>query len=311
MSRQHQAEVMQEKRAESLSRRPTPLVAGPAGSQERKYEGRRKHAAACEIAVDRIVPDPLQPRKEFDPDGIAQLAASMRSVGQITPVQVRWSDEAGSYVLIAGERRWRAAREAGLASLKCVAVEGELTPDTLVEMQLMENACRKDLTFAEQGHAFKSLMEARGLSQRDLAEMLRIDQANIAHAVALLNLPEEIMAAVEAKEIVPSTAYEISKAADPAVQLEIARDVRENGTSRAAVRERVAASRPRATAGKGRGAKGKAGPAPIRERTIRTSTGLKHVVTGRKGFDLLTLLASLEEAAAIVRAEVEGDQAAA
>ncbi len=294
MTRQTQADAMQEKRAESLTRRPGAPVGSSVGSQERKFEGRRKHAAACELAVDRIIPDPDQPRAEFDPEGITQLAVSMRSVGQITPIQVRWSDEAGSYILIAGERRWRAAKEAGIEFLKCVAIEGELTPDKLVEIQLMENACRKDLTFAEQGGAFKSLMEARGLSQRDLAEMLRIDQANIAHAVALLSLPEEIMAAVEAKEIPSSTAYEISKAGDPTVQLEIARDVRENGTSRAKVRERVAESKPRGeSVGKSRGGKPKSLPTSY---AFKAAGGLKVTVEGRKGFDVHRALEALKAA---------------
>jgi ParB family chromosome partitioning protein len=208
-----------------------------------KLRGRKVHVEACEIEVDRIVPDPNQPRNEFDHEAEDQMVASFRSVGQITPIQVRWSDEDGVYILITGERRWRAAKKAGLASLKCVAIEGYVTPDKLIEMQLMENACRKDLTFEEQGAAFKTLMEARSLTQRDLAGMLRIDQANIAHAVALLNLPAPIMAAVEVGKIVPSTAYEISKAGDEETKLEIARDVIENGTSRAKVREKVAANK--------------------------------------------------------------------
>jgi ParB family chromosome partitioning protein len=300
MSRQIIAEAMQEKRAESLSRRPSPVVAGQVGSQEKKFDGRRKHAAACEIAVDRIIPDPHQPRQEFDPEALAQLAASMKSVGQITPIQVRWSDDEGSYVIIAGERRWRAARIAGVDSLKCVAIEGELTPDQLVEMQLMENACRKDLTFAEQGRAFKILMEARRLTQRELAEMLRIDQANIAHAVALLSLPEEIMAAVEARQIVPSTAYEISKAADPETQLEIARDVMENGSSRATVRERVARARPE----KGRG--GKVRSKPVTSRVFKSENGYRVEVERKKGIEPAGLVEALAQALEQAKAELPG-----
>jgi ParB family transcriptional regulator, chromosome partitioning protein len=301
MSRQQHAEVMQEKRAESLSRRPVLAVAA-VGSQERKYEGRRKHAAACEIAVDRIIADPNQPRQEFEPEALAQLATSMKSVGQITPIQVRWSDADECYVIIAGERRWRAAKDAGLPLLKCVAIEGEMTPDKLVEMQLMENACRKDLTFAEQGRAFKTLMETRHLTQRDLAEMLRIDQANIAHAVALLTLPDEIMAAVEAKKIVPSTAYEISKAADPEVQLEIARDVVENGSSRAVVRDRVAKAKPKKPGGIK--ATGKAKPVTLR--SFKTPMGIRITAERGKGMDPLALVEALRDAANQAEAELSG-----
>jgi len=304
------AEALRDKRAESLARRPTLAVAGEAGAQERKYEGRRKHAAAAVIAIDRIIPDADQPRQEFPAEEHGQLVASMKSVGQITPIQVRWSEGAGHYVVIAGERRWRAAREAGLEHLNCVVVDGELTPDKLVEVQLMENACRADLKPVEQGRAYRKLMEARGLTQRDLADMLRISHASIAQTVALLDLAPAIQESVDAGEIGATAAYEIAKVADPDAQARLADDVKAGRLKRDELRERVASGRPKAAAKGGGAGKGR-GPKLPTARTVRLDSGHKVTVEHRKGVDPTGLAGALRAALAKVEAEIAGDQAAA
>src|SRR5207249_7789662 len=91
------------------------------------------------IAIDRIVPDPEQPRKEFDEASLDRLAESLKTRVQLQPIVVRWDEGQGVYVLICGERRWRAAPRAGLAALSCVVWDKPITPEELRMLQLIEN----------------------------------------------------------------------------------------------------------------------------------------------------------------------------
>src|SRR4051812_28313956 len=129
-------------------------------------EGLARDKSAARISVDRITADPDQPRRDFDPEELERLAESMRTRGQLQPIRVRWDEGQGRYVVIMGERRWRAARMAGLAELACVVQEGELDPDDRLAVQLVENALRSDLKPIEQAHAYRALMEAKGWSTR-------------------------------------------------------------------------------------------------------------------------------------------------
>ena len=115
-----------------------------------------------QIAIDRIDRDPRQPREEFDPEGLERLAQSLRQRGLLQPIRVRWDAGQERYVIICGERRWRAAKMAGLESLACVIVEGDLTHQERLAIQLVENALREDLKPIEQARAYKTLMKAQG-----------------------------------------------------------------------------------------------------------------------------------------------------
>src|SRR5262245_23845147 len=132
-----------------------PAVRGVGGSSalERQGEGRRRLDAGCMIRLDRIGPDPAQPRKEFDEESLARLADSMRSRGQLQPIRVRWDDSADRYTVVVGERRYRAALLAGMEAIACVVVAGSPTPEDLLEDQLVENALREDLRPIEQAQA--------------------------------------------------------------------------------------------------------------------------------------------------------------
>ena len=156
---------------------------------ERRNDGRNRPDEACQLRLDRIVPDPRQPRTVFDPDALARLAASLERLGQLQPIRVRYDDATDRYVVIVGERRYRAARLAGLPTITCVVTMQAVSPEDLLEDQLVENALREDLKPIEQARAFRSLMNARGLTQRQLAERLQIGHASIARALALLSLP--------------------------------------------------------------------------------------------------------------------------
>src|SRR5215210_9222733 len=116
--------------AESASRRQAAVLAAaaPAGLNPARMEGVARSKAALEIPLEKIERDPGQPREEFDPEALSRLAESIGARGLLQPVRVRWSEEQGRYVLIAGERRWRAAGLAGLQALTCVVVDGEIPP---------------------------------------------------------------------------------------------------------------------------------------------------------------------------------------
>jgi ParB family transcriptional regulator, chromosome partitioning protein len=107
--------------------------------------GLAKSKDAAEIPLDRIEPDPDQPREHFEADAMSRLAESIRARGVLQPIRVQWHEERSRYVIIAGERRWRAAREAGLAVVPCVIQRGDLPAGELLALQLIENVLHEDL----------------------------------------------------------------------------------------------------------------------------------------------------------------------
>jgi ParB family transcriptional regulator, chromosome partitioning protein len=190
-----------------------------------RLQGTTKSRDALVIPTDRIAPDPGQPREEFDPDGIARLAESLKARGQLQPIRVRWDEEKGTYVLIMGERRWRAAVQAGLPTMSCVVHDAPIAPAELLALQLVENALREDLKPIEQAKAYERLMETHGWSGNQLAKELHIPQSCVSQALALLRLPDDVQDRVEAGELAPRTAYEVSKVAEPEAQRELAEQV--------------------------------------------------------------------------------------
>jgi ParB family chromosome partitioning protein len=321
MSSQSIAEAMRNNRAESLARR-SPGVPGAEAGPSRRMEGLKNFKAACEIDVDRIIPDADQPRKEFDEEALGRLAASLKARGQLQPIRVRWSPEADHYVVVVGERRWRAARVAGMHSIACVVVAGDPSPEDLLEDQLVENALREGLKPVEQARAYQALMEARGLSQRDLADRLQIDHSSITRALGLLALPDSVQAHVDSGAIPASSAYAIaSKIDDPAEQAEVAARVMVEGLSRAETVEvvrQVAESRPPAQAigaggGKSKSRGAKARSKPVTSRVFKTEPGIRITAERSRGIEPTALVVALREAAARVEAEIgtTGEQTAA
>ena len=291
--------------ASSMRDRPgvSPGSAAAPSSLARRSEGWKRLEAAAVIRLDRIIADPNQPRTEFDPESLGRLANSLRERGQLQPIRVRWDDAANRYVVVVGERRWRAARLAGLESLACVVVAGEPTAEDLLEDQLVENALREDLKPIEQARAYKSLMKSRSLSTRQLADRLQIGAATVAKALALLTLPGDMQEAVEAGRIAPGTAYELSKVDDPGEQAALAREAATGRLKRDEIQERT--STPRKGRGVGKTRK-------ITSRVFRTSAGPRITVELKRGLDGPTALAAVEEVARQLRDEMGiGGQAAA
>ena len=298
----------------AVARRSDP---GPAFHGETaKYRGASRLRDALAVELDRIIPDPDQPRKDFEAGPLDDLAASMKARGQLQPIRVRWSPDADRWMIVAGERRYRAAILAGLSSLLCIEAKGDPTPDEILEDQLVENCLRQDLQPVEQARAFRALIDRRGWSYRQLSEHLHVAPASVARALARCSSsPIEVQGQVESGELAPSVAYEVSRIDDQATQREVAERVVSEGLSRAEAVQGVRQAEARSTV-KRQGPARRAGGAKSRpklptERTIKTSVGLKVTIEGRKGIEPAAMVAALREATAKVESELAHDQAAA
>lgn len=155
----------------------------------------KARSGLAEIPLDKLVPNPEQPRKHFDDDGLAELADSIRRHGVLQPLLVS-EDGAGGYLVIAGERRWRAARSAGLKTVPAVIRERLGARDELA-LALVENLQRRNLSALEEARAFEHLRSEHGLSQAEIANQVGMDRSTIANALRLLRLPEKIQELVE------------------------------------------------------------------------------------------------------------------
>ena len=301
--------------AESMGAGRQSRVGGPgspptATAASGKADGVARLRTAAEIEVGRIVPDPDQPRTEFDPEAIARLAESLKAHGQIQPISVRWSEDMGRYLIATGERRWRASMLAGRPTIAAIILEGERSDSEILEMQLVENALREDLQPIEQARAFRTLMGRNGWTAARLAEALQLTGASVTRALALLDLPYTVQDAVAAGTLAASVAYEVSKLGDPEAQAEVAARVVSEGLSRS---ETVEAVR-RASGKPGRVAKGRAAKSrKVTERVFRTADGIRITLECRKGLEAGSILAALLEVVALMQPGVDagGDQVAA
>jgi ParB family chromosome partitioning protein len=243
-------------------------------------QGVTRSKNAVEIPIDKIQADPDQPREEFEPEAMERLVESLRTKGQLQPVRVRWDEERGSYVLILGERRWRAAGQAGLKTLSCVVHHGPVDPGELLALQLIENAVREDLRPIEQARAYRKLQELYGWSGNQLARELAVPQPAVVQALALLKLPDGVQTKVEDGELAPRTAYEISKLEDAAQQASLA----DQAVAQKLTGQQVAATVKAKKAGKDV-------PAPSARREYRRDDGVRVIVTGAESAE--SVLAAL------------------
>jgi ParB family chromosome partitioning protein len=143
----------------------------------------------AEIPVGDIEPNPEQPRTVFDEGALAELAASIRAHGLLQPVVVREMGT-GRYRLVAGERRWRAARLAGLERIGAVVRDADEAG--AIAMALVENLQREDLNPIDEAHGYETLMEVAGVTQADVAERVGKDRSTVANSLRLLDLPPEV-----------------------------------------------------------------------------------------------------------------------
>jgi len=192
------------------------------------------------VSVDQIRPNPEQPRSRFDDQSLQELAASIEEVGVLQPVVLR-RDEDG-YVLVAGERRWRAAKKAGMESLPAV-VRGSSGDSALVEA-LVENVQRQDLTPLEEAHAYKQLLEDYGMKQEEVAKRVGKSRPAVSNTLRLLQLPGPIQAMVDSGSLSAGHARALLGLDDERFALYLADKAATEGWSVRQVEEAVKARKP-------------------------------------------------------------------
>lgn len=207
---------------ESMGNRFSPRQPSLAPTSDPKDIGRQPAQGFGCVDIDQVIPDPNQPRSEFTPEALERMAESIRDRGQLAPIRVRWSEERFKWMIIAGERRWRAAKLAGLPTIECHFHTGDLSPSELLEQQLIENLLREDLKPVEEARAYASLMEINGWNGKQVAERLHVPASQVSRALALLRLPEDIRRDVDAGDVSARAAYELSKLPNVSQQRQLA-----------------------------------------------------------------------------------------
>lgn len=190
-------------------------------SEDFSIENEEK-VGVSEIKITQIEPDPDQPRKDFDQEKLEVLAESIKIHGVIQPLIVTEQKE-GFYRIIAGERRWRASKLAGLTTIP--AVVREYSKQQSAEIALVENLQREDLNGIEEAKGYKTLMEEFSLTQQQVAEKVGKSRPAVANALRLLNLPESVQDMVIYGEISSGHARAISGISDSEVQTDLAQKV--------------------------------------------------------------------------------------
>jgi ParB family chromosome partitioning protein len=196
-------------------------------------------AAAVELPIDSITPNPKQPRKDFDDKALRDLAASLTQSGILQPVVVRRLGD--NYQLVVGERRWRAAKMAGLTRIP--AIIREATDAQTLELALVENLLREDLNPMEEAEAYQRLLAEFGWTQEELAQRVQRDRSSIANCLRLLKLPELIQVDLRTNRLTMGHARALLALASPAEQLRLREEILAHSWSVRATEEGVQAQR--------------------------------------------------------------------
>jgi ParB/RepB/Spo0J family partition protein len=188
------------------------------------------------IPIDRIDPNPEQPRMVIDESALDDLAASIREHGVLQPILVRPAGSA-RYQLIAGERRWRATRRAGLTTIP--ALIDEIDDDTALEIAIIENLQREDLSPLDEAMMYDRMVTEHGYSVRKLAQKLGKDKGYLENRLRLADAPDEIKQLVSVRKDTLSHAYELLKVQDPRRRRRLAEQVARGELSLVKLRERI------------------------------------------------------------------------
>lgn len=196
------------------------------------------------VPIDRIEANPENPRVVFEESALQELAASIREHGVLQPVLIRPRGP-NQFQLVAGERRWRAARLAGLAAIP--ALVEELDDDVALEIAIIENLQREDLSPLEEASMYDRMIKDRGYSVRKLAQKLGKDKGYLENRLRLADAPEEIRDLVSVRKDTLSHAYELMKIEDPKKRRRLAGQVARGELSLAKLREKIEGRAPRVT----------------------------------------------------------------
>ena len=196
-----------------------------------------------EIPIDSIAPNPKQPRKDFEDSALNDLASSLRETGMLQPVVVRRMGQ--GYQLIVGERRWRAAKLAGLSQVP--AVIREATDAQTLELALIENLLREDLNPMEEAQAYQRLLTEFGWTQEELAQRVGRDRSTIANCLRLLKLPELVQADLRTGKLTMGHARALLSLVSEDEQLRLRDQILAHSWSVRATEEGVVRKRSKAT----------------------------------------------------------------
>ncbi len=198
--------------------------------------GPRPEVGLRELSIQLIRPNPAQPRREFDEDALEALSRSIAARGVLQPIVVR-PLPGGTYELVAGERRLRAAGSAGLETIP--AVVRETDEGDRLELALIENMAREDLNPVEEARALATLVDDLGLSKEEIGRRVGRSRPVISNMIRLLELPDEVLAMVERGELSAGHGRALLMSRDHAERLRLARRARDEGWSVRATEERA------------------------------------------------------------------------
>ena len=179
-----------------------------------------------ELPIAELQPDRAQPRKVFDEDALSELANSIRQHGVLQPILVRPIQD-GSYRIVAGERRWRAARLAGLTAVP-VTIR-DMSDEDAMSIALVENLQREDLNPVEEAEGYRHLAQATGWTQEQIAKQVGRSRPAVANALRLLSLPDEVLALLRDGNITTGHAKAILAIADDDTRIAVAKQVADTG----------------------------------------------------------------------------------
>ena len=189
-----------------------------------------------EIALDQITTNPNQPRREFDPTTLEELANSIREIGIVQPITLRQTGP-DSYQIVAGERRWRASQAAGKHTIP--AYVRTIDDEHIMEMALVENIQREDLNAIEIALAYSQLLEKEGMTQEKVAERVGKSRVAVANYLRLLKLPAQVQMALQKRTIDMGHARALLSLDSPSQQLEVYEEILRTGASVRQVEEMV------------------------------------------------------------------------
>lgn len=193
-------------------------------------------SSISEIAIDKIHANPNQPRREFDPEALEELAESIRQIGIIQPITLRQMP-GDTYQIIAGERRWRASQMAGLTAIP--AYIRTTDDEGMMQMALIENIQREDLNAIEIALAYQNLIEQYDLTQEALSERVGKKRATIANYLRLLKLPAQVQVALQRREMDQGHARALLGLQQPSMQVKLFGEIQKKGYSVRQVEEMV------------------------------------------------------------------------
>lgn len=189
-----------------------------------------------EIAISQIEANPNQPRREFDPEALQELANSIKELGIITPITLRQVDT-NRFQIIAGERRWRASQMAGLKSMP--AYIRTINDENMMEMALVENIQREDLNAVEIALAYQHLLDSTGMTQEKVSERVGKSRTAVTNYLRLLKLPAQVQMSLQNKTIDMGHARALLSLDSPAMQIKLFKEIEKNGYSVRKVEELV------------------------------------------------------------------------